>query len=360
MSVQIDSLEKMLLNEAACKQRPINGSLELLPLCNMHCKMCYVRLDYEDVLQQGGLLSLEKWMTMAKEMHEAGVLFLLLTGGEPLLYPKFKEIYLELQKLGMVLTINTNGTIINEEWADFFAKHRPRRINVTLYGASEKTYESLCQYKNGYSKTLNGIRLLKERNIEVKINGSITKENEHDLTKIYQIGKKFGIPVHVDTYMSPKAKKDSVDSFREYRLEPEEAAYAEYVSLKYELSEENFICYREKKVKEIKEKKSYLDGFSCMAASCSFSIDWKGNLRPCVMEDRLSFSVLDLGFKSAWKEMIKKSQSYEVYKKCNNCEYRPVCKICVASSNLEANKEGVPEYLCRYAKKMTELLQNEE
>ena len=36
--------------------------------------------------------------------------------------------------MGMILTINTNGTLIDETWADFFAQHPPRRINITLYG----------------------------------------------------------------------------------------------------------------------------------------------------------------------------------------------------------------------------------
>lgn len=360
MSVQIDSLEKILLNEAAYKQRPINGSLELLPLCNMRCKMCYVRLDHQQVSEQGGLLSTGKWIKIAHEMQKAGVLFLVLTGGEPLLYPGFKKIYLELQKLGMILTINTNGTLINQEWADFFANNRPRRINITVYGGSEKTYISLCQYENGYRNALEGIRLLKEKNIEVKINGSITKDNEHDLEKIYQIGKEMEIPVHVDTYMSPRSMNDNIDSFRHCRLGPEEAAYIEYISLKHELTKEKFIRYREKKIKEIQNKKLYSDGFLCMAANCSFSIDWKGNMRPCVMENRLSFSVLDFGFESAWEKMIKESRSYKINNKCRNCAYRPVCRICVASSHLEANRDGVPEYLCRYAKKMAELLQNEE
>ena len=43
-------------------------------------------------------------------MARAGVLFLLLTGGEPLLVPGFKELYLALKAEGMVLTLNTNGT----------------------------------------------------------------------------------------------------------------------------------------------------------------------------------------------------------------------------------------------------------
>ena len=33
------SLEKMLMARAAQQYRPINGSCELLPLCNMICRM---------------------------------------------------------------------------------------------------------------------------------------------------------------------------------------------------------------------------------------------------------------------------------------------------------------------------------
>ena len=68
-------------------------------------------------------------------MQKAGTVFLLLTGGEPLLFPDFKTLYRRLRNLGMILTINTNGTLLDEAWADFFATYPPRRINITLYGA---------------------------------------------------------------------------------------------------------------------------------------------------------------------------------------------------------------------------------
>lgn len=103
-------------------------------------------------------------------------IILLLTGGEPLLFPEFKELYKELQNMGMILTINSNGTLINEEWADFFAKHKPRRINITLYGADDQAYGKLCHYPAGFQKTVNAIRMLRDREIDVKINGSITSK----------------------------------------------------------------------------------------------------------------------------------------------------------------------------------------
>lgn len=196
------SLEKMLMARAAQQYRPINGSIELLPLCNMNCRMCYVRLSRQEMDQMGSLHPLEDWMRITEEMQKAGVVFMLLTGGEPLLYPGFRELYLKLQELGMILTVNTNGTLIDEEWAAFFGAHRPRRINITLYGASEKTYRELCRFE-GYEKTVRAIKLLRAHGVDVKINGSVVKENVHDMEAIYALGRSLDVPVHMDTYMLP-------------------------------------------------------------------------------------------------------------------------------------------------------------
>src|SRR5699024_7109155 len=146
--------EKRILSRAARRQNPVNGSMELLPLCNMNCEMCYIRLNKKEVEEQGGLHDVEEWIQLGNEMAEAGVLFLLLTGGEPLMFPGFQRLYQELKRLGMILTINTNGTLLDEDWADFFAAHKPRRINITLYGATDDAYEKLCHYPGGFSKTI--------------------------------------------------------------------------------------------------------------------------------------------------------------------------------------------------------------
>lgn len=362
MNIPNESLEKNILLHASYKKLPINGTLELLPICNMHCKMCYVWQSKKYVDENGGLLSVDKWIKIAHELQKSGVVFILLSGVEPLLYPGFKKLYVELQKLGMVLTVNTNGTLIDEEWADFFAKHRPRRINITVYGASQETYSTLCGYANGYERTLHGIQLLKDRKLDVKINGSVVRENEHEIFEIYKLGERLDIPVHMDTYMIPKVYNDKkiLSQKQESRLEPEDAAFAEYLCMKQEQTIDAFIQYKEKKIQELLENKFYPNGFTCMATNCSFSIDWKGNVRPCVSKAEPSISVLKYGFDHAWKQLRNESKTMMLNEKCQNCDLRPVCKVCVATSLLETKKDDVPEYLCRYAKKMAELLQNEE
>ena len=174
------TIEQALMSQASLKRTPINGSLELLPLCNMNCDMCYVRLSREEMERQGRMRTGDEWIEIGRQMQKAGVLFLLLTGGEPFLHPEFRRIYLELRNMGMILTINTNGTMINEELARFLGENKPRRVNITLYGASDKAYEDLCHFPGGFQKTMEGIRFLRDYRVDVKIGGSLTKANQQN------------------------------------------------------------------------------------------------------------------------------------------------------------------------------------
>ena len=352
------TMEKVLLRKAAAERRPINGSLELLPLCNMNCDMCYIRLDREEMERRGRLRTAEEWIGLGEEMQRAGVLFLLLTGGEPLLFPDFQKLYLELKKMGMILTINTNGTLLNPEWADFFGEHKPRRINVTLYGADEEAYEKLCHYPGGFGKTMEGIRLLKEQGVDVKVNGSVTKENRKDMERIYEIGRKLDIPVHMDTYMLPGIRERGLPFGQQSRLMPEDAAKAELEMARAEMREEEFQQYVQKKRSQLDNSGGvYPQGMTCMAGNCSFSVNWQGQMRPCVTIEEPSVPVFEMGFEKTWEVISKGSKEFRVNEQCTKCHFRPVCKTCVASAWIETGKyDGLPEYLCRYAREYAKLL----
>lgn len=142
---------------------PLSGTFELSPVCNMQCKMCYVRMTLREIRDSGKRLrTLDEWISLGREAQRQGMLMLLLTGGEPFFWPDFRELYQELKKLGLVITINSNGTLINEKTVEWLKKDPPMRLNITLYGASDHTYESLCGNPRGYTQTIRAIRLLKE------------------------------------------------------------------------------------------------------------------------------------------------------------------------------------------------------
>ena len=350
--------EKRILSRAAQRQNPVNGSLELLPLCNMNCDMCYIRLNKKEVDEQGGLHNADAWIQLGKEMAQAGVLFLLLTGGEPLMFPEFQRLYKELKSMGMILTVNTNGTLLDEEWADFFGKYKPRRINITLYGSDDTAYEKLCHYPGGFSRTVRAIRLLRERGVDVKINGSVTKDNRNDMEAIYRIGRELDVPVHMDTYMLPGLYERNLSFEKQSRLMPEDAAAADIYMRQMETEPEAFLRYVQNILAQIEQENiTYPDQITCLAGNCSFAISWKGEMRPCVTFDKPAVSVFEKSFEPAWKEISQEAKKLRVSEICVTCSLRPACKTCPASAYLETGScDGVPEYLCRYTKEFVRLL----
>lgn len=357
------TIERMLLNRGTETRTPVNGSIELLPLCNMNCDMCYVRLSREEMERQGRLRTADEWLEIGRQMQENGVLFLLLTGGEPLLFPEFRRLYLGLKELGMILTINTNGTLIDEETAAFFGKHKPRRVNITLYGTDDETYQNLCHYPGGFEKTLKAIRLLREQNVDVKIGGSLTKANERDLERLLAIGEELEIPVRVDTYMLPATREREKPYDLQTRLAPEKAAAARVYALKREMGPELFRQYAVQSVQladnppPVKETPGRM---ACMAGQCSFTINWQGEMRPCVILTKPAASVFEMGFGRSWKYLVKETEKIFLSPACSVCSVRHLCRTCAASALLETGSyDGVPDYMCRYTKESLRLLRKE-
>lgn len=356
------SRERMMLARATARNIPINGSMELLPLCNMNCDMCYVRLSKEEAARQGRIRTGAEWLALGQEMAESGVLFLLLTGGEPLLHPDFKEIYLGLKKMGMILTVNTNGTLIDEAWADFFASNKPRRINITVYGADGDTYDRLCHHRKGFEKMVNAVQLLRQRDVHVKLSTSVTPANAHQLIQMLDIADRLEVPMGVDTYMMPAVRERELPFNMQSRLQPEEAAAMRVEAMKRKFADE-FPDYVQRILPSID---AFIPGtpvgkpMSCYAGHCSFTVSWQGELHPCVVLSEPGVDVFTAGFRKAWQQVSSGTRAIRLSEKCSVCCLRPVCRSCAASALLETGSfDGTPEYMCRYAAETERLLRLE-
>lgn len=355
------SIEQVLCEKATLMNSPINGILELTPLCNMNCDMCFVRLTPNEVMEKGGLRRGADWISLAEKMIRAGTLFVLLTGGEPLLHPDFRDIYLALKQMGMILTINTNGTLIDEAWADFFAQHPPRRINLTLYGKDAADYENLCHYSDGYKRAEKALTLLMERHIDVKVNGSITPGNIESLEELCSIVKSLGTAWKFDTYMYPASRERTVDFDKESRLSPEIAARAR-VKIMQEKEQDQFV----QTASALLAKGSTSAGneiplpIQCRAGRSSYVINWQGMMRPCIMLTKPEADVFQKGFSAAWKEITEEVSKIRLNAKCSACTMREVCQSCAACAYSETGAfDGVPEYMCRYTKETLRLLKEQ-
>lgn len=343
--------------KAAQKQIPLNGTFELTPCCNMECRMCYVRMSRQQQEVIRPLRTAEEWLALGEEGKKRGMLYLLLTGGEPFSRPDFREILSGLHRMGFIISINSNGTLIDEEVVEWLKETPPTRINLTLYGASNETYARLCGNPNGFTQIAKAIHLLKEAGITVKLNGSLTPYNAHDLEKIIDFAKEEQLIIQVTSYMFPPLRRDSSQIGKNDRFTPEEAAY-------YAAKIESLLNGEEEYLRRMQEMDLRLpdepgedclnvegEGIHCRAGKCSFWVTWDGRLLPCgMLPGENAANVFEVGFDEAWKQASAFASSVRLPAKCAGCGLKKQCKACAAMMLTETGSfHRVPDYRCQMA-----------
>ena len=350
-------ISSYLFDKASRKKIPLGGTFELSPVCNFSCKMCYIRKTQKQVREsKRPQMNCEQWLELAKQLKEEGMLYLLLTGGEPFLWPDFWELYPKLHKMGFLISINSNGSLIDETVVERLKKCPPTRINLTLYGASDETYEALCQTKGVFDKVDRAITKLKEANIAVKLNCSLTPQNAGDLEKIVAYAKEKELILDIATYMFPPLRRDASMVGQNERFTPEETAYYNLKRYYLQYGEERYIQYLENLMAGIVPPPGLeesctdpVDGsVRCRAAKASFWITWDGWLTPCGMMNEPKIDVTAKNFKESWKELVAVGESLALSGVCTTCKNNRICHFCAAVALAETGTaSGIPKYLCQ-------------
>ena len=331
---------------------PIAGNFELTARCNFNCPMCYVHLKQEDIDAQGKELTTQQWIDLAKQARDKGMVFALLTGGEPFVRKDFCEIYSEMKKMGLLVSINSNGSMLSGEIRRKLLEDPPVRMNISLYGGCEDTYCNMCG-QPAFEQVVENIRALKEGGVNVCINLSITPYNRQDLKKICAIAEEMDINVRASSYMYPSIRVNGAQYGCGDRLSPEDAASCavEWDLLRF--SEEEF-ALRAKSMKNLTAVDAAEcpieseEGVRCRAGSSASWITWDGRMLPCGMMPYPAVFPLQEGFGPAWEQLRTETQKIRTPSQCGVCPQKDVCAVCAAVCITETGKfDQVPGYVCR-------------
>ena len=355
-------LTEFLYNKASRRGVPIGGTFELSPVCNFACRMCYVRKTAAEVASSPrGLFTVEQWLAIARDARDAGMLYLLLTGGEPLLWPGLWELYEELARMGLLVSINTNGSLIDEAAVERFKKWPPRRVNITLYGANDATYRRLCGADHVFSRVDRAIGLLQQAGVPVKLNGSLTPDNVADVDEMIAYAESRGLIYESATYMFPPIRREPGMVGRNERFSPQEAAACRLHCYRLQYGEDRYRAFlqgiRTGSVPPPGLDESCTDPLDgkvrCRAGKASFWITWDGWLTPCGLLPLPKQDLHTKGFIPAWKDLTAACGRMVTSGLCAQCENQGLCHPCAAMAYAETGSTaGVPPYLCQTVQAM--------
>lgn len=171
------------------KGAPVSFDLELTARCNNDCRHCYINLPPADRAARAAELTLDEIVAVADQAVEMGVLWCVLSGGEPLLRGDFADIYIALKKRGLLVSLFTNACLIRPQHVELFRAYPPRDVEITIYGAARETYERVTRTPGSFDAFLRGVELLEAGGIAARYKAMVLRSNVHEADAMAAFGR---------------------------------------------------------------------------------------------------------------------------------------------------------------------------
>lgn len=312
--------ERKFVLSAKEKRIPIVGQYELTACCNLDCKMCCVH-NLDSNALHARELSTETWLRIFDEAYEMGLMFATLTGGECLLRPDFRELYLHLWKKRVNVEIFTNGTLIDDKYIEFFKKYPPRKIRISLYGSNEEAYRKVTGH-TGFGKAISAYQQLLKANIPVGITITPSSYMKDDFINIRRFCLNSGIKCPPSNFFLLKNRDDPGKD--DYQL-----SIDEIVSL---ATEEALLYGDLVPVSNPPEPCGNCSdaptGLVCNAGRGAAFVSWDGTMHPCGSLHEGTASLLDMSYAQAWEKTKSLVDNLVRGSECVDCPYDAVCPQC--------------------------------
>jgi len=342
--VDFDQLMIRLRNKARAAPQIVQAMVELTYGCNLRCVHCY-----NPTHEAKNELTTEQVLRTLDELAAQGCLRVGFTGGELFTRRDALEIMRYAKSLGLVINILTNATMITPAIADQILALEPYQVDVSVYGATAGTYESVTRVPGSFARFVRGVDLLTERQVPVLLKLALMTLNVHEHEAMREFARARNLPYQVNTEIHPK-----VDGSLEplaYRLPPEQAfeVWRQESGEKIRQRQTQHIavgsCRSE--ISTVEEEACGLAGgaFHCRCGKTSAAVTPYGKLNLCLSIYHPQYDLTKGSLKEGWQQLVdlvasaKPGPTYE----CHQCPLTPHCTRGTGDSWLE---QGVFDSSC--------------
>ena len=320
---------------------PLCGSIDLCTRCNFNCVHCYLPQERRKGPWKERECSTEEILGWVDAMADGGCLYLLITGGEPLLRQDFADVYTHARKRGMIVTVFTNGSLVTDDHVRLFKTYPPAAVEISVYAASSGIYHEITGVQDALPMVVEGIHRLKDNGIRIKLKTVLMDLNRHELQAVENIARELGADFRFDAAILPRLDGDM--SPLGHRISPEEAVELEF--------RDSVKAEEWRRLWEKSDKATLGSGvYGCGAGQTSFHITTDGFLQPCLMSDILRYDLRKGDFHEGWTRGIAGISQFSAGPEniCRDCELINLCGYCPPFFKLENGSEQIrSEYICR-------------
>jgi len=320
---------------------PIFATWEATYRCPLSCRHCYLG---DDPAQSERELDLAETREMLRQMARMGVLFLTITGGEPLLRNDFFEIVDEARRLRFSWRLYTSATLIDEERARMIAERSPLAVDISLHGL-EDTHDWMTRVPGSFRKATEAIGVLAKLGVTVNAKMNLTPRGMKDLSGLRRLCDDLGARQRAWTALYPDRDGRPVDTELILSEDQLRECYAE-------LDRHRPGCYGRAGTRDPA-------GPLCGAGRNSFAVSPGGDVRACMGLGESCGNARESSLEEIWR-----SPAMAAYRRltagdrpgCHDCEDAEFCFFCMQLAEKETGDPlGAPPTACREARIRHEL-----
>lgn len=314
---------------------PLSAQFEITELCNYRCPHCY-RLDQEEFLQPG--MDDASILQVTNQLIDAGVLSIIITGGEPLVR---KELVMMMVKnisdRNVHCSVNTNLALLKTGDANRMIEAGLNGMLVSCPGASPDVYR-LMTNGGDLDKFLSNLQMLlketDESSLSPTINMVVNKHNLSEVEKTAMLMIDYGIKTFGATPMTLNSDNPYFDALLSKSEVTSLIDTLVFLNQKYGLGVE----VMEALPKCVFSQSARMSGMpflkrQCQAGRTVIAVGPTGEVRPCAHNTVSYGNIMAQDLHEIWAKMTDWRNNGYIPTKCHQCE---VVKECLGGCRINA------------------------
>ncbi len=178
--------------------------------CNLRCRHCWIVPKFQDGKRVYPSLEFDLFKSIVEQAKPLGLTGAKLTGGEPLLHPRIREILEFLRLEGIRLIMETNGILCTEEIARQIASSKNPFVSVSLDGADGETHDWMRGVPGCFDQALEGVRNLVKAGLRPQAIMSLVRANKEQIESVVRIAESLGCGSVKFNIVQPSARGEQM------------------------------------------------------------------------------------------------------------------------------------------------------
>ncbi len=319
-----------------------NLHVEITFRCNERCIHCYIPNYVKDA---GASMDPDLFFRLVDEFVSLGGIEITLSGGEPTLHPHFADFINYCNNKGLIISIFSNLLNLRPQIVELLKKSKIGSVQTSIYSMDSRMHDAITGVEGSLARTLNGVRMLKDLNIDVSISSPIMNVNAQSAEGIIDFAKQNGMTLRMSPMLSAKSDGDtgflsegrlSHEQHRDLmmRLLEYEGEYVKENLLELNLDAENAL---------VNHTEAFLSSNICSIGVDHLCVSGTGLVYPCPGGEKIKVgdftkeSLTHIWYNSSKLNELRKANKQSRHHQCLTCPTLRYCKRCFLQSVLEGS-----------------------